>query len=89
MEMGLPENEEVAEEGGLATISSPRISKEFPGILRNPKSILPNFDLFVFQIFVAQQNIVCTLKWPSLTAKKRKKIFVIQRKKFGRIDSRS
>jgi len=26
-------------------------------------------------VFVAQENIVCTLKWPSLTAEKQKKNF--------------
>jgi hypothetical protein len=38
-------------------------------------------------VFVEQENIVCTLKWPSVIAKNGK-IFILQRKKFGRIDSR-
>jgi hypothetical protein len=38
-------------------------------------------------MFVEQENIICTLKWPSLIAKNGKKIFILQRKKFGRIDS--
>jgi hypothetical protein len=35
-------------------------------------------------VFVAQENIVCILKWPSLIAKNRK----TKKSKFGRIDSR-
>jgi hypothetical protein len=37
-------------------------------------------------VFVEQENIVCTLKWPRVIAKNGK-IFVLRRKKFGRIDS--
>ncbi len=40
-------------------------------------------------MFVAQDNIFCTLKWPSFKTKNEKRIFILQRKKFGRIDSRS
>jgi hypothetical protein len=32
-------------------------------------------------VFVTKENIVCTLKWPSLIAKNGK-IFVLQRKEF-------
>ena len=34
-------------------------------------------------MFVEQENIVCTLKWPSVIAKNGKKIFILRRKKFG------
>ncbi len=42
------------------------------------ESILPNYDLFVFPtfvawVFVAWDNIVCTIKWPTLIAKNGKK----------------
>ncbi len=33
------------------------------------ESILPNFDFFIFQIFIVKLEDVCTLKWPSLIAK--------------------
>ncbi len=57
------------------------------------ESIIPNFDFFGLQIFVvklecflAQENIVCTLKWPRLIAKKRKKSSFYEKKTFGGID---
>jgi hypothetical protein len=36
-------------------------------------------------VFVAERNIVCTLKWPNLKAK----IGKMKKSKFGRIDSNS
>jgi hypothetical protein len=38
-------------------------------------------------VFVEQENIVCTLKWPNLIAKNEKKSSFYKEKKFGRIDS--
>jgi hypothetical protein len=38
-------------------------------------------------VLVAQENFVCTFKWPSLIAKKTEKNLYLRRKKFGRIDS--
>jgi hypothetical protein len=58
---------------------------------KNQQPILPIFDFFVFQVFVVEclylKKILSVLYvWPNLIAKKRKKIFVLRRKKFG-IDS--
>ncbi len=57
------------------------------------ESILPNFVFLCFLIFVVKleflkhkKNIAC-IKLPSLIAKM-EKIFILQRKKFGSIDSR-
>ncbi len=63
----------------------------FLPVVHNLESILPNFDSFVFPISLLSLS-ACSIRknflyFEMTNSKKMEKIFVLRRKKFGRIDS--